>query len=301
MTSFDSPVPSAPGPRPTDAEIDTFGLTHAGTVRPNNQDHFLIGQLREQIDVHSTSLPDVASLSLPDARLMPPGMVRMAFLMMVADGVGGGRGGEEASRFTVQAITRYVAESIDSYYGSETGDHEALSRALSDAALHCHADLIRHRGGAREFSQMATTLTMFVGVWPWAYLVQLGDSRYYLLRKGELFQVSRDQTLAQELIDEGAISREVGVRTRWSNVLSSALGGSTAKPVVTRIALDRGDVHLLCSDGLTKHVSDEQIGERLRTLTSADQACHELLQDALEDGGSDNVTIIVGRIRPAVS
>ena len=299
MTSH-TPVPAA-GPRPTDAEIDIFGLTHAGSVRPDNQDHFLICQLREQIDVYSTSLPDVTSLSLPDVRSLPSGMVRRAFLMMVADGVGGGRGGEEASRFAVQAITRYVAESIDSYYGSDTGDHKAFARALSDAALRCHADLLRHGGGARESSGMATTLTMFVGVWPWAYLVQLGDSRYYVLRNGELLQVSRDQTLAQELIDQGAISREVGMRTRWSGVLSSALGGSTAKPVVTRIALDRGDVQLLCSDGLTKHVSDEQIGERLRTLTSAEQACRDLLRDAFEDGGSDNVTIIVGRVRPAGS
>ena len=87
--NFDTPVPARAGPKPTDAEIDIFGLTHSGTVRPDNQDHFLICQLREQIEVHSTSLPDTTSLSLPDDRTLPPDMVRLAFLAMVADGVGG--------------------------------------------------------------------------------------------------------------------------------------------------------------------------------------------------------------------
>ena len=109
MTSFDTPLPAAAGPKPTDAELDVS----------DNQDHFLICQLREQIEVYSTSLADVTSLSLPDDRTLPRGMVRLAFLAMVADGVGGGVGGEKASRFAVQAITKYVAESIDSYYRSE--------------------------------------------------------------------------------------------------------------------------------------------------------------------------------------
>jgi protein phosphatase len=78
-------------------------------------------------------------------------------------------------------------------------------------------------------------------------------------------------------------------------VLSSAIGGTEAAPVVTRITRDWGTVVLLCSDGLTKHVSDERIAERLASLTSSEQACRDLLQDALDDGGTDNITMIIGR------
>jgi len=145
---------------------------------------------------------------------------------------------------------------------------------------------------------MATTLTLWIGVWPKAYLLQVGDSRFYVLRDGVLTQVSRDQTMAQELVDQGIMTRTDAFNTRWANVLSSSLGGRQTAPVVT--AMDQGwqNVGLLCSDGLTKHVSDERIAERLRTMTSSRQACEALLQDALDDGGTDNITIVVGRVVP---
>jgi protein phosphatase len=130
------------------------------------------------------------------------------------------------------------------------------------------------------------------------WLLQVGDSRYYLLRGGELTQVSRDQTVAQDLIDGGVLTPGDASRTRWAHVLSSALGGPQNTPLVSRIQNDRTSVHLLCSDGLTKHVPDERIRERLLTMTSARQACHDLLQDALDGGGRDNVTIVVGRVLP---
>ena len=79
-------------------------------------------------------------------------------------------------------------------------------------------------------------------------------------------------------------------------MLSSAIGGQKAAPVVTRIPSDDRNVHIMCSDGLTKHVSDDRIRERLATMTSAKQVCEALLQDALDDGGTDNITVIVGRI-----
>ena len=141
---------------------------------------------------------------------------------------------------------------------------------------------------------MATTLTLFMGVWPAYYLVQLGDSRYYLWREGRLTQVTRDQTLANDLVDQGILSRAQAPHTQFAHVLSSALGADTPEPVVTRLRAEWDSVHLLCSDGLTKHVSDEKIAERLRTMTSSKQVCEQLLQDALDAGGTDNITIIVG-------
>lgn len=280
------PIP--PGERkPADEEIDVYGLTHTGHVRPSNEDHFLVCSLSKHMEVHLTSLREPGRLFSDQAQ-------RLAFLAMVADGVGGTSAGEEASRLAVEAVARYVSESMDVYYTSDPTDDRAFVQALADAALRSHADLLRAREDAGTDS-MATTLTLFLGVWPRAYLLQVGDSRYYLLREGELTQVSRDQTLAEALVEQGALSRARAESLPLADVLSSSLGGPETAPVVTAIEQDWGTVHLLCTDGLTKHVSDERIRERLTTMTSAEQACRDLLQDALDDGGTDNVTIIVGR------
>jgi protein phosphatase len=126
----------------------------------------------------------------------------------------------------------------------------------------------------------------------------VGDSRCYIYRNGELRQLTRDQTMAQELIDLGVLTAPEAAPTRLARTLSSSLGGRQSDPVVTRLDMTWGTVVLLCSDGLTTHVSDDRIGERLRTMTSAKQVCEDLLRDALDGGGSDNVTIIVGRALP---
>jgi serine/threonine protein phosphatase PrpC len=145
---------------------------------------------------------------------------------------------------------------------------------------------------------MATTLTLYLGVWPRAYLLQVGDSRCYLFRNGELRQLTRDQTMAQELIDLGVLTRSETPPARLARTLSSSLGGRQTAPVVTRFDMNWGTVVLLSSDGLTNHVSDDRIRDRLATMGSARQACEDLLAEALEDGGSDNISIIVGRAIP---
>jgi protein phosphatase len=142
---------------------------------------------------------------------------------------------------------------------------------------------------------MATTLTLFLGVWPKAYLLQVGDSRCYVFRNGELRQITRDQTMAQELMDLGVLKAGDVAGTRFARTLSSSIGGRMTDPVVTRLDMSWGTVVLLCSDGLTGQVPDDRIRDRLRTMTSARQACEDLLRDALEAGGTDNITIIVGR------
>ena len=99
-------------------------------------------------------------------------------------------------------------------------------------------------------------------------------------------------------VDQGVFTRAVAANSRLAHVLSSAIGGETTTPVVTRLRASWRNVHLLCSDGLTKHVTDERITERLAAMTSAREVCEQLLQDALDGGGSDNITIIVGRAVP---
>ena len=273
------------GRKPTDDQIDSYGLTHPGKVRKENQDHFLLSSLHKRMEVHLTSLPDTGRLYREADRL--------AFLMMVADGVGGGPGGEAASRLALEAVSQYAAGSMDCYYTADPTDDQAFTQSLADAALHCHEDL-RRRSGAKP-GGMATTLTLMLFVWPRAYLLQVGDSRYYILRDGELTQISRDQTLAQVLVDDDVFSRTEAAKSPLSSVLSSTIGGSETTPVVTGIDQDWNYVHMLCSDGLTRHVPDELIAERLRSMTSAKQVCEDLLQDALDDGGSDNITVVVGR------
>jgi protein phosphatase len=286
MTSPQRTTAGSAGRKPRDDEIDAYGLSHAGKVRENNQDHFLIASLRKQIQVHLTSLPSSDQVS---------GTERLAFLAMVADGVGGGPKGEEASRLAAAAITRYVTESMQCYYSADPRDEESFPAVLEEAALQCHMDLTRRSQGDPETTGMATTLTLWLGVWPRAYLLQVGDSRCYLLRDGTLTQISRDQTMAQELLDQGVLTRTDVLNTRWATVLASAIGGPQAAPVVTRLEQAWGDAGLLCSDGLTRHVSDERIRERMLSMTSAKQVCESLLQDALDAGGSDNITILIGR------
>jgi serine/threonine protein phosphatase PrpC len=282
-----SAAPADPARKPTDAEIDVYGLTHPGKVRTENQDHFLICALRKQMVVQQTILPMPENLMAESQRL--------ALVMMVADGVGGGAKGEEASRLALEAVSHYVAGSLRCYYAAAAGDDRELSEALETAAGQSHAELLRRGQENAEYRGMATTLTLYLGVWPRAYLLQVGDSRCYLLRDGELVQITRDQTMAQELIDLGVLTRTDASTTRLAHTLSSSIGGRQTAPVVTRMDLAWGNVVLLCSDGLTRHVSDERIRHHLRAMTSAKQVCEDLVEEALEGGGSDNLTVIVRR------
>lgn len=273
--------------KPRDEEIDSYGLTHTGLVRPSNQDHFLIGQLRQRFHVKQSSLPDLTELPIAEERI--------ASLMMVADGVGGGKKGETASRLALEELTQYITESVRCYYAADTGDSD-FTRALQAGALKSHQAVLEQGAADPDSRGMATTLTLWIGVWPWCYLLQVGDSRYYQYRDGKLIQVSRDQTMAQELLDSGVFAASIASgQSPLSNVLSSSIGGHQTAPVVKRLPNSWSTTHLLCSDGLTKHVSDERIAERLGAMKSAQQACEELLEDALEGGGADNITICVGR------
>jgi protein phosphatase len=272
--------------KPRDDEIDVHGLTHIGKVRKQNQDHFLLASIHKRVEVHRTSLPESHQGTFGDQRV--------AFVAMVADGVGGGEGGAEASATALENAMEYVASSMDCYYRSDAHEEDFIN-ALQDAAIKSHQAVVARARRKNVEGKMATTLTLWMGVWPWIYLMQIGDSRYYVMSNGKLTQISRDQTVAQELLDKGVFTRADAARSQFANVLSSSLGGEQTVPVVTRIRSTWENINLLCSDGLTKHVSDERIAERLRTMQSARQVCEQLLQDALDGGGTDNITIIVGR------
>jgi serine/threonine protein phosphatase PrpC len=275
--------------KPRDDEIDVFGLSDRGKVRAKNEDHYLLAAVHRRVQIVDTNLSETDRLPLDDQRV--------AFMAMVADGVGGATGGEVASAIALQTATRYVVSSLDCYDRSAAADG-SMTGSLQDAALHCHQAILEQASAEGDDIRMATTLTLWMGVWPWYYLLQVGDSRYYLYRDGLLTQVTRDQTIAQELMDQGIFTRAIAERSQFKNVLSSSLGGESTQPVITRLRADWGNVHLLCTDGLTKHVSDQRIAECLATMTSSKQVCEQLLQDALDGGGTDNITIVVGRATP---
>ena len=197
-------VAAVPDRKPDDREIDVWGLTNVGKVRKENQDNFLIASLHKRLEVHGTSLAGYQSAETGDDRL--------AFIAVVADGVGGGEQGEAASRVTVETVMDYIAHSMRAYYGTDARE-ETFMQALQDAAMQCHAKVME-RAEAEGARSMATTLTLYLGVWPWTYLLQVGDSRYYVFREGELTQVTRDQTMAQDLVEQGVFTRADAEKSR---------------------------------------------------------------------------------------
>ncbi len=280
--------------KPLDQEIDVFGTTDIGKIRSENQDQFLICALQKHVEVWGTSLTDEERV----ARLTTD---RMGFLALVADGVGGSAGGKEASQTVVKSVLDYVTYSMQCFYTSDPHHEDDFLKALHEAVMLSHEIVRQTAVSDAAEERMATTLTMFMGVWPHAYVVQVGDSRCYRLRDGILMRVTKDQTLVQQLIDDGVVKQHEAERSPWKHILSSAIGGSTATPVTTKIDFQWGDVLLLCTDGLTHHVSEEEIEGQLNRLESAEQASRDLVQLALERGGSDNVTVVVGRLRAPAS
>lgn len=277
-----------PERKPLDEEIDVYGLTHPGHVRPSNQDHFLICSLHKTVRVHATSLPQPERLPL-DAE-------RLAFLGVVADGVGGISGGEEASQTAIAAVYEYITQSLRCYYSEDPAHEPSFHAALRAAIDSAHRRVLDSplEGSAHAG---ATTLTLALAVWPRVYVVHVGDSRCYLWRDAKLHRITRDQTVAAALEEAGMLSAEEAERSPHSHVLTSAVGGETLTPATSVIHSRWGDVLLLCSDGLTKHVSDEAIGRHLGSVETARATCEALVDDALAGGGSDNVTVLIGRPR----
>lgn len=277
--------------KPSDDELDLSGLTHQGLVRKENQDHFLIGTLHRELAVHGTSLPAMDHVVLRGERF--------ATFAVVADGVGGVVGGAAASQRAVETIANYVQHTLRCFAAADPRHESAFLDALQVAALDADTAVrsLRTDDWEERSGGPATTMTLAIGVWPRAYVVQVGDSRCYQFDEAGLRRVTRDQTLAQDLVDRGDLRPSEAQRSPLQHVLTSALGGRAADPVVSALNLQRSTVFLVCSDGLTRHVSDEELATCLGKLSSAQQACNDLLRLALERGGHDNITIVIGRSR----
>lgn len=274
---------------PLAADIDVFGVTDRGRVRKENEDHFLIASLHKLLRVRQTSLAaEDLSQVVSESR---------GYLFMVADGVGGAAQGREASGAALRAIAEYATHLMTLYRKLDPQQETTFLAELERSVRHTHRDLVEK--GEREGGglALATTVTMVAVLWPRAYLVQVGDSRCYRLRQGRLEMMSKDQTVAQALVDAGALDPEDAERSPLRNVLASALGGPEASPMTASTDCRWDDVLLLCTDGLSKHVSEAEIESELKRPGSAESACRNLVSLVLERGGTDNVTVVVGRLR----
>ena len=236
------------------------------------------------MSVHQTSLPDEAAL--------PRMGERQAFLVVIASGVGRGSWGQEASRSALEVLAQYMVQSMRCYNIGDDSHEQVFVEALREAANQCHviiAQKARENPGA---SGMAANILMYVGCWPRAYVLQVGNSRCYRLHEGKLAQVTKDDVGVQVYKQAGSLE---------SDALPSGVTRSGAvTPMVYRYENLWGTVTLLCTEELTKHVVDEQIRERLSGITSAEETCQDLVHDALAAGATESITVVVGRPRAIV-
>ena len=274
------------------ARVDTAGATDIGKVRQKNEDQYLIAGLRRVVEIEETSIPIEGRLGFSRGA--------SALLLLVADGVGGSKGGKEASSRTLDTIVRYVAGSSLFFSNLDQDGQRALLHDLTLSVQWSHAAVRNQAAGRTSLHGMATTLTMALVLWPRAYVVQIGDSRCYHLRPPTITQVTKDQTMAQEMIDQGLLPAAAAEQSPLSNVLSQAVGNKESEiwPEISSLDLEAGDTLLLCTDGLTEHVAEAQIAEVATKAGSAKEACAWLIEAALKDGGSDNVTVVVTRLLP---
>ena len=144
---------------------------------------------------------------------------------------------------------------------------------------------------------MATTVTLAYLLWPRLFVVHAGDSRCYLLRGSRFRQITKDQTVAQSLVESGQLPPEDVETSKWSHVLWNVVGGDDVELTseVYKARLEPGDTLLLCSDGLTRHLTDQQIVQVLEAEKETEAACHRMVDAANEAGGTDNITVIVAR------
>lgn len=218
-----------------------------------------------------------------------------ALFLAVADGVGGRAGGAIASNTAVKTLIEFIAKAGGCYQRFDVAEEDAFIGQMEAGIREAHDSIIAEYGSPTYAP--ATTLTMVMLVAPRAYIVHVGDTRAYYLRRNRLLQLTKDQTMGQYMVDVGAWTEEQANHSANAKVLASAIGSSEVTPSIGLVDVDPGDVILVCSDGLTKHVSDDEIAKILGDAASADAACAALVERALAGGGTDNITVVIARMR----
>jgi len=284
--------PPAPPRRPfaSQVRVDASGLSDRGKVRTENEDHFLVARVGRSLDTLLTSLPSGE---------VPERFDETGYVMMIADGMGGAAAGEMASRMATSTLVNifldvpdWIMKLDDDSAGKvmrrAVGYYQKVDTALADMA---RAD--------PQLRGMGTTMTVGYSIGRDLFVFHVGDSRAYLFRDGKLRQLTRDHTHVQKLVDAGMITREEAATHRLRHVLTNAIGGKE-KAIdvdVLRLELADGDRLLLCTDGLTEVVDDDEIADVLGRGKAPEIVCRSLVDLALERGGPDNVTVVTARFR----
>jgi protein phosphatase len=261
--------------------IQVFGKTDLGRTREHNEDCFL-----------------VADLSRHDASLQPSvrehDIGERGSLFVVADGMGGAAAGELASDMATQAIYHHLTAT----WGSDREvTEQRFAFRLKEAVEAANAELHAYAKAHPEVRGMGTTTTAAGVLGEHAYLSQVGDSRAYLVRRGIAHQLTKDQSLMQRLVEAGELTEEEAAQSERRNIILQALGPDPRVKVdLTHQELRRGDILVLCSDGLSGQVKKEEIASVVTAEPTLQAACERLIALANERGGPDNITVVVLRV-----
>jgi protein phosphatase len=272
-TSSKSGVASGKASRPIVVKL--FGRTDVGQIREHNEDNFLI-----------------ANLSTGARGLMEenrnPTVDEGGIVLGVCDGMGGAAAGEVASKMAVDIIYEQMR------MGGPAGERDEIARRLVHAIEYAGAQIFQEARSDRSRRGMGTTSTIAVFVDSRVFVGQVGDSRAYLLRDGKLVQLSRDQSLVNQLIEAGQLTEEEAETFEHNNIILQALGtAETVQVDLTYVDLCQGDVLMMCSDGLSGMIRSDEIREVLMRCEEPLEACRELTDRANAAGGHDNITVIV--------
>jgi protein phosphatase len=253
--------------------------TDKGRKRGNNEDRLLVFDLKRQRELSAVKTEVVV--------LRPRGV-----LLVVADGMGGMSAGETASQMTVENfLTTYLDRSEPPPSGIVTNDdrRNALTESVRDTNALVYARATAEKG----LKGMGTTLTAALIEGDHMFIAQVGDSRAYLLRGGELTQLTHDQTLLASLQAKGG-DLPVNANAQWKNMLLQAVGAQPDVQVaLTETALQPGDRLMLCSDGLHGPVKREEILDLMQGATPPEDRAKGLISRANENGGPDNISVVV--------
>jgi PPM family protein phosphatase len=283
--TMDTPVSVSGESRPF-AQLLAAGMTDRGRVRENNQDHFVVAEMTRAMHIQATSLPQPSVLF---------GHTRVrGHLFIVADGMGGHRGGEQASALAVITIEDFLLNTLRWFYRLQgeavLAEFQLALRAADDRIF---AEAERHPG----LRGMGSTVTMAYVVDRTLYVVHAGDSRLYVLRAGQLYQLTNDHTIVGELLRNRVITEANAATHPMRNIVTNTVGGATpgVEAEVHKLPLEPDDCMLLCTDGLTHMVPGEEISGILLAEADPAAACARLIERANALGGNDNITAIVAR------
>lgn len=268
--------------------VDSSGLSDRGLRRASNEDHFLVAQLDRTWRTLQTNMP---------ADALPSAVTESITAQIVADGMGGAVGGAVASRTAIATFVDIVLRTPALIFRLDAQNAKDVLTRMAARFEQMKQSLEEAVRVDPTLTGMGTTMTLAVNFGADLLVAHVGDSRAYLWRRGHLERLTRDQTMVQSLLDQGAISAEELAHHPMRHVLAGVLG-TKGKPIDVElrfIGLEDGDQVLVCSDGLTEMVAEAVIAETLAAAPTAEAACQRLIELANSHGGKDNVTATVSR------